>query len=115
MKFLVVSSILLSAQLSAATSKCFFPDGSMSDGLVQCNMEAEESHCCRSADACLSNGWCFSSGLGTIVRRGCTQKTWNTSACGEPITKPYVDADSCKSTRSMLKYPLLLHELTTAR
>lgn len=60
---------------------CYYPDGKNATGLSPCNNNAAVSHCCRDADVCLSNGVCFSPGLGSIVRRGCTDPTWNSTEC----------------------------------
>ncbi|KAF2685342.1 hypothetical protein K458DRAFT_417403 [Lentithecium fluviatile CBS 122367] len=64
-----------------AIAECYYPDGKIAPGLVPCNATAEVTHCCRDADVCLSNGLCFSTGLGTIVRRGCTDSKWNNTVC----------------------------------
>jgi hypothetical protein len=60
---------------------CFLPNGQPADGLVPCNSTASASHCCRQGDVCLSNGFCFSAGLNALVRRGCTDKTFNSTEC----------------------------------
>ncbi|KAI9774140.1 MAG: hypothetical protein M1840_005233 [Geoglossum simile] len=75
----LVSSALLSAGDSTGT--CYYPNGNSSSGLIPCNATAAQSHCCRSADVCLTNKLCFSPGLNAIVRRGCTERTWNDPAC----------------------------------
>jgi hypothetical protein len=75
----LVASALLSAGDSPGT--CYYPNGNSSAGLIPCNQTAAESHCCRSADVCLTNKLCFSPGLNAIVRRGCTDMTWKDPAC----------------------------------
>ncbi|PMD25422.1 hypothetical protein NA56DRAFT_642429 [Hyaloscypha hepaticicola] len=74
---------------------CYFPNGAVADGLQPCNTTAGAvSSCCRAGDVCLSNGFCFSAGLNSIVRRGCTDRTFNSSACPHAcITGPEASVD----------------------
>jgi hypothetical protein len=61
---------------------CYYPDGSISDGLQPCNTTAGAvSACCRIGDVCLTNGFCFSAGQNSVVRRGCTDHTFNSTEC----------------------------------
>jgi len=80
---LLLALLAASAPLSAGDSPgtCYYPNGNSSAGLSPCNTTAPESHCCRSADVCLTNKLCFSPGLNAIVRRGCTDSTFKDAAC----------------------------------
>jgi len=60
---------------------CYYPNGQLADGLSPCNTTAPVSHCCRNGDVCVTNGLCFSTGLMAVVRRGCTDKTFNSTLC----------------------------------
>jgi hypothetical protein len=81
MKFYVFILLCVSALVSEILAECYYPDGKVAPGLIPCNSTAKVSHCCRDADVCLSNGLCFSTGLSSIVRRGCTDSTWNETTC----------------------------------
>ena len=74
-------TILLSSLQALVSATCYYPDGTEGSELVPCNVDAEVSHCCRAGDICLSNRLCFSSGLGAVIRRGCTSQDWNSTAC----------------------------------
>jgi hypothetical protein len=66
---------------------CYYPDGQPGDGLVPCNTTAAVSHCCRAGDLCVKNGFCFSTGLSALVRRGCTDRDFNgTAGCPQQCT-----------------------------
>lgn len=67
--------------LSSATQTCYWPSGKTAGALIPCNETVPVSHCCKDSDVCLSNGLCFSPGLGVLVRRGCTDKSWNSTDC----------------------------------
>lgn len=60
---------------------CFYPDGSRNDGLFACDPKAAVSACCRLGDVCVSNGFCFFAGLNALVRRGCTDSSFNSTSC----------------------------------
>ncbi|KAF7503409.1 hypothetical protein GJ744_003892 [Endocarpon pusillum] len=61
---------------------CYYPDGKATGALIPCNTTAAVTNCCKDSDMCLKNGLCFSPGLNSVVRRGCTDQTWNnTEAC----------------------------------
>ncbi|KAH7355490.1 hypothetical protein BKA66DRAFT_446566 [Pyrenochaeta sp. MPI-SDFR-AT-0127] len=75
----LVAAVLCS--LAASELSCYYPDGKNATGLTPCKPNADVSHCCREADVCQTNGMCFSPGLGAIVRRGCTDRTWNSPDC----------------------------------
>jgi hypothetical protein len=66
--------------------QCYYPNGESDDGLHPCNATAAVSHCCRASDVCITNGFCFSSGLNAVVRRGCTDKTFNSTECPQQCT-----------------------------
>jgi hypothetical protein len=76
---ILVASALLSVGVAQQT--CYFPNGKIASGLIPCNKASNATHCCRAADRCLTNGLCFSPGLNSIVKRGCTDPTWNVSQC----------------------------------
>lgn len=82
--FAVVATLLFTTGTSLKA--CFYPDGKNATGLIPCRPDAETSHCCREADACLSNGMCFSPGLGSLVRRACTDQTWKSADCPNVCT-----------------------------
>lgn len=75
----LVAAVLSS--LAASELSCYYPDGKNATGLIPCKPDAEVSHCCREADVCLTSGMCFSPGLNSLVRRACTDKTWNSTEC----------------------------------
>jgi hypothetical protein len=81
MQFHRINPLLVSVLPILVASECFYPDGKNATGLFPCYPDADVSHCCRKSDVCLSNGLCFSSGLGTIVRRGCTEPSWKSDSC----------------------------------
>jgi hypothetical protein len=81
MKLFVRISVCTFAFIFQAFAECYYPDGKVASGLTPCNSTAKVSHCCRDADVCLSNGLCFSTGLGTIIRRGCTDSSFNDTVC----------------------------------
>ncbi|KAF2122578.1 hypothetical protein BDV96DRAFT_626464 [Lophiotrema nucula] len=93
MKFPAFFTVLLFASLASA--ECYYPDGSLGSGLIPYNTEASVTHCCRESDVPLSNGLCFSSGLNAVVRRGCTDKAWNSTACPNIcIAEPFKNGDA---------------------
>jgi len=67
--------------LSSATKTCYWPSGKTAGALTPCNDTLSVSHCCKESDVCISNGLCFSPGLGVLVRRGCTDRSWNSTEC----------------------------------
>jgi len=80
---------IVSLACTLATTRavdCFSADGQLAKGAKPCNPTAAHSHCCRDADVCLTNGLCFSSGLGAVVRRSCTDRSWNSTACPRVCT-----------------------------
>lgn len=62
-------------------TKCYWPNGDNATSLFVCLPNADYSHCCRNGDVCITNGLCFSPGLGAILRRGCTDSTFQASPC----------------------------------
>ncbi|KAF1830908.1 hypothetical protein BDW02DRAFT_650312 [Decorospora gaudefroyi] len=94
MKFLAACVFVVSALISVGICDCFYPDGRNATDLHVCLPDAAVSHCCRSSDSCLSNGMCFSSGLGSIVRRACTDKTWKSQECPRICTDTLGDGDA---------------------
>lgn len=79
-RFLVaITALALSV---TAQQTCYYPDGSSDTALRPCNASAAVSACCRTpTDVCLTNGLCFSTGLNVVIRRGCTDSTWNSTLC----------------------------------
>jgi len=85
MRFYIYTPSSVLALLSTAVAlECYYPDGKIGSGLVPCNTTASVTHCCRKPDVCLTNGLCYSS-IGSIIRRGCTDKTWNSTECPSEI------------------------------
>ncbi|KAN0090055.1 hypothetical protein V8E51_018634 [Hyaloscypha variabilis] len=63
---------------------CYYPSGAIADGLIPCNTTAGAvSSCCRVGDVCLTNGFCFSAGQNSLIRRGCTDRTFNSTLCAQ--------------------------------
>lgn len=63
---------------------CYFPNGKVASDHTPCNTSADDSHCCASADACLTNNYCLSASgnfTNTLVRGSCTDSTWRANAC----------------------------------
>jgi len=79
--------LVTAALLSVGTAQtCYYPDGNATDALVPCHKNALVTNCCRDSDLCLKNGLCFSPGLGSVVRRGCTDQKWANSVCPKACT-----------------------------
>lgn len=65
-------------------STCFWPSRSNADPLRSCSQDTKAaSHCCDKKDICLNNGYCFTQDYysNRLVRGGCTDMTWGSSAC----------------------------------
>jgi hypothetical protein len=60
---------------------CYYPDGKEAAALNPCNTTLPVTNCCKDSDVCLKNGLCFSPGLSSVVRRGCTDQKWNSTEC----------------------------------
>ncbi|KAF7513149.1 hypothetical protein GJ744_010545 [Endocarpon pusillum] len=60
---------------------CYYPNGKEAASLQPCNATSPIANCCKDSDICLKNGLCFSPGLNSVVRRGCTDQTWNSTSC----------------------------------
>ena len=85
-RFLVAITAL--ALSITAQQMRYYPEGSSDPALRPCNASAAVSSCCRtSADAYLTNGLCFSTGLNVVIRRGCTDSTWNNTLCALSTVK----------------------------
>ncbi len=82
---LVALALLWSSWLVGTTvgqsQTCYYPDGQETTALIPCNASLPATSCCKDSDVCLKNGLCFSPGLGSVVRRGCTDKMWNSTEC----------------------------------
>lgn len=68
-RVLVITSLSsLLTPTTLAQQSCYWPDGSSppaSDGYVDCYLN-QDSQCCLSRDACLSNGLCYGSTYGWV-------------------------------------------------
>ncbi|EME41182.1 hypothetical protein DOTSEDRAFT_55080 [Dothistroma septosporum NZE10] len=83
---LFAALVLLSSvpTIQAATgAQCFFPDGSKAANYTACNAASTESACCKTDEACLSNGYCFqqTSYSNRISRGACTDSSFGSTAC----------------------------------
>jgi len=97
--------VLASTLFSLSTQQqCYYPDGKLATGLIPCNASAPVSHCCRESDVCLTNGLCFSAGLGSIVRRGCTEKGWNSTDCPNFCTKGMCQKETTRNVTDALSH-----------
>lgn len=63
-----------------ATLLCYWPDGTVTDGVLPCLTNGTTSMCCAVGDACTTSGWCLGSS-GYIYRGGCTDQSWPSSSC----------------------------------
>jgi hypothetical protein len=63
---------------SAAPRNCYFPGGAKATYHTPCD-DKEVSACCGADAICLQNGACLEGGR--ISRGGCTDLSWNSSAC----------------------------------
>jgi len=84
--------VLVTSALSATAQTCYYPNGETANGLVPCNPSANVTACCKDSDLCLTNGFCFSPGLNSIVRRACTDKTFNSTDCPRTCLKDELGA-----------------------
>lgn len=81
--------VLAAALHHAATAKqtCYFPDGITvdADGFP-CNTSSSvtASKCCRTFEACLAGGVCYTQWDSVIYRRSCTDRTFKDPACPGP-------------------------------
>lgn len=84
---MLLSYIILAfvARTVCATSRCYFPDGSLDTLSFVCNTTAvdngETSICCRAGDECYTSGTCFQGWSGITYRQSCTDSTWKSSTC----------------------------------
>lgn len=92
-------SVALLAVLAAqANALCYYPDGTAAPGDVPCSDSTENSVCCGTGYACLSNGICQATGdelkkpgATEFVRGSCTDKTFRSSACPSFCSTPGQD------------------------
>ncbi|KAF9634859.1 hypothetical protein BFW01_g5754 [Lasiodiplodia theobromae] len=72
--------------MPTAASKCYYPDGSVANGLQPCiNATNTDSNshaaCCDlSTSVCTTTGYCFAD-TGYLYRGGCTDKSWDDPSC----------------------------------
>lgn len=81
-------TFLFFAHLSAATTRCYAPDGitQADDRFLPCiGFDGVNSMCCRLndtyPDTCLENGLCQWTSSNSLWRDYCTDKTWNSPNC----------------------------------
>ena len=99
---MLLFTLLISYILPAIALKpCYYPDGSIAEDRSACNESAENSACCATAGACLSNGYCLQQAIYTnrIARQACTDPTWTSPSC------PYYCADG----KTILQLQYMLH------
>lgn len=72
--------------MPTAASTCYYPDGSVANGLQPCinatNTDSD-SHagCCDlSTSVCTTTGYCFAD-TGYLYRGGCTDQSWDDPSC----------------------------------
>ncbi len=70
--------VILGISTSLVYATCYWPDGSVRDDFVPCS---SSKVCCKSGEACLSNGLCYGATLNFAYRGACTDKTWPESEC----------------------------------
>jgi hypothetical protein len=87
--------VILAAQANAL---CYYPDGTPAPGDVPCTDSTENSVCCGTGYACLSNGICQATGdelqkpgASEFVRGSCTDKSFRSSSCPSFCGTPNVD------------------------
>ncbi|RFU76343.1 hypothetical protein TARUN_5896 [Trichoderma arundinaceum] len=89
---------LLVAFAAQAKALCYYPDGSAASGDVPCTDSTQNSACCGTGYACLSNGICQATGdelqkpgATEFVRGSCTDKSWRSSGCQTFCVNPDED------------------------
>jgi hypothetical protein len=80
-----IASLALLFHSAIANIACYFPDGvTLDPDGYPCNTSATASHCCRTFEACLTGGACYTQFDSVIYRRRCTDKTFKDAACPRP-------------------------------
>ena len=100
MRSFLLWAIRATLVVSSSARTCYFPDGTPTGTDVPCDGDAEDSFCCFTGQACLSNKICGAfhtntTGTSLVYARGtCTDPTWNSPACpkfcldGESTLRP---------------------------
>ena len=87
MRLRICLTLVISALSSVGIAQiCYYPNGEATDALIPCKTTSAATNCCKDSDVCLKNGLCFSPGLNSVVRRGCTDQNWNSSECPDICT-----------------------------
>lgn len=75
-------SVALFLFLKTVLATCWYPDGITvdTDGFP-CNTSATASQCCRTFEACLTGGACYTQWDSQMYRRSCTDKTFSDPNC----------------------------------
>ena len=72
---LVLATTFLFAFVQA---ECYFPDKSLDADGYPCNTTVGAvTHCCRTFEACLDKGVCYTQWDSQIYRRSCTDENWS--------------------------------------
>ncbi|KAK0647844.1 hypothetical protein DIS24_g7372 [Lasiodiplodia hormozganensis] len=72
--------------MPTAASKCYYPDGSVANGLKPCinatntDSDSHAACCDLSTSVCTTTGYCFAD-TGYLYRGGCTDKSWDDPSC----------------------------------
>lgn len=64
--------------MSFANAKCYWPDGGVPDDYLPC---PNSTVCCKSGEACLSNGICYGAVLNIAHRGVCADSSWPKDEC----------------------------------
>lgn len=73
--FLVAGAISLFTPTHAT---CYFPDKSIDADGFPCNLTTGAvTHCCRTFEACIDNGVCYTQWDSQFYRRSCTDENWS--------------------------------------
>ncbi|KAF4870901.1 hypothetical protein CGCSCA1_v009908 [Colletotrichum siamense] len=75
---------LLTLVASATGETCYFPDGSVDQGGIECPKIGENAvvACCRKSNHyCLDNGLCLEPNAWTMYRNSCTDKNFRAAGC----------------------------------
>jgi len=80
--------VLLLSVVVGVDATCFDTFGNaMDSAFVPCDPSAKVTHCCSSADYCLSNGLCLNAGANNVMsQQGCTDQTWGSPPCRKYCT-----------------------------
>ncbi len=74
--------ILTFCMFEMVSATCWFPDGITADpDGYPCDTSANASQCCRTYEACLSGGACYTQFDSQMYRRSCTDPTFTNVNC----------------------------------